>query len=519
MSMFRLLGVCAVALVLSACGGGGGGCKLSVGGLACKESATNIAPVAKATAPAEVVTGSVVTLDASGSSDANQDPLTYNWSWALRPQGSAAALSSTTAVQPTFTADVSGTYVLTLTASDGALQSNAVIVTLTATAANVAPVANAGPAQSVVVGAQVTLDGSGSTDGNLGDVLTYSWTLSRPDGSAAQLDSATSAKPKFTADVAGTYLATLTVSDGKVSSNFSMVRVVVSAANAAPVANAGPAQSVVLGADVTLDGSGSSDANLDVITYSWALVSKPASSTAALDSATAVKPKFKADVAGSYIWALVVNDGKVSSSNLSTVTITASAANAAPVANAGSSQNVITADKVTLSGSGSDANGDTLTYKWYLVSKPAGSAAALTGDTTAAPTFVADLVGTYVAVLVVNDGKVDSAVASTTVTAADVNQAPTAVLTADTQVLTLTPATTATLNGTQSTDPNRDALSYRWAVTTRPATSTAALTDDTGGNAGIKTFKADKTGQYIITLIVSDGKLDSPPVTLLITAN
>ena len=78
--------------------------------------------------------------------------------------------------------------------------------------------ANAGTTQSVAVAAVVALDGSASR-AEVGRTLTYAWTLtSRPAGSSAALSSATAAKPTFTADVAGTYVATLIVSDGRVNS-------------------------------------------------------------------------------------------------------------------------------------------------------------------------------------------------------------------------------------------------------------------------------------------------------------
>ena len=93
-------------------------------------------------------------------------------------------------------------------------------------------------------------------------------------------------------------------------------------ANAAPVANAGTAQNVVVGAAVTLNGSGSSDANGDRLTNSWSLTSRPAGSTAALVGATTVAPTFGADAAGTYVASLVVNDGTVNST-AATVTVTA----------------------------------------------------------------------------------------------------------------------------------------------------------------------------------------------------
>jgi len=92
--------------------------------------------------------------------------------------------------------------------------------------------------------------------------------------------------------------------------------------------------------------------------------------------------------------------------------------NIPPVANAGSIQNVTTGTLVTLDGSASsDANSDPLIYSWTLTSKPAGSTATLTGAATVAPTFTADVAGTYIASLVVSDGAMNSAPATVSIVA------------------------------------------------------------------------------------------------------
>ena len=70
--------------------------------------------------------------------------------------------------------------------------------------------------------------------------------------------------------------------------------------NRRPIANAGGDQTVDVGATVVLDGSGSSDPDLDPLTYDWVLVSKPPTSGAALQNPTSVNPTFVADVAGDY---------------------------------------------------------------------------------------------------------------------------------------------------------------------------------------------------------------------------
>ena len=283
---------------------------------------SNTAPVANAGPAQNVLTGSLVTLNGSGSSDANGDPLSYVWAITSKPAGSTATLSGPTTVSPTFTPDKAGDYTASLTVNDGATSSAAPsTVEITATVGNAAPVANAGPAQSVLTGAVITLDGTASSDAN-GDALTFAWTLTnKPAGSAATLSGATSPRPTFTADVKGSYAVSLIVNDGTVSSAPAAVTIAASNTNAPPVANAGAAQTMITGTTVTLDGSASSDANGDALTYSWSLTSKPAGSATVLSSTTAIKPTFVADVVGAYVAYLVVRDGTVDSAP-SSVTIT-----------------------------------------------------------------------------------------------------------------------------------------------------------------------------------------------------
>jgi|SRR5450830_1008924 len=91
-------------------------------------------------------------------------------------------------------------------------------------------------------------------------------------------------------------------------------------------------------------------------------------------------------------------------------------ANRAPVADAGAAQTVVAGTSIKLAGSGTDADQDIVLYSWTLT-KPAGSSATLLNYHVATPTFFADLPGAYVATLIVNDGKLDSAPSSVTITA------------------------------------------------------------------------------------------------------
>ena len=511
----RVSFVALLTSLLVACGGGGSaGCSAVLGilpGAGCSTT-PNTAPVANAGVTQNVTVGSLVTLDGSGSRDANNQSLTYIWQMTAVPAGSLAALSSTTSAKPTFTADVAGTYMVSLVVNDGKASSTLTTVSVYSSVNNSAPVANAGTNQSITVGSVVNLDGTGSTDANR-DTLTYKWSLSNvPTGSGATLNSSISPNPRFTADMTGTYTAILIVNDGKVDSLSSVVVITASAANSAPVANAGLAQSVKLNDTVTLDGTLSTDANNDFLTYKWALITKPTGSSAVLSSITTSKPTFKADVAGTFVASLIVNDGKVDSPAVAT-TVSVSTANADPIANAGSNQNVTVGTAVTLDGTNSsDANRDQLTYRWVMMSKPTGSTAALTNPTSAKPTFTADLVGSYVISLIVNDGRVDSTTVATTVTASVVNAVPVANAGTNQSVI----LGSVTLDGSASSDANGDAITYKWTLLNKPTNSNAALSSATSAKP---TFTADIAGVYVFSLQVNDGKVDSAVATVSVNAS
>ena len=155
-----------------------------------------------------------------------------------------------------------------------------VLVLPSNTAPNTAPVANAGPDQTVVVGPTVTLDGSHSTDVD-GDALQYQWTLvGRPSGSQAALSDPTLVLPTFVADRPGIYAVQLIVNDGKMNS--APDTVTITTTNTLPVANAGPDQTVFVGTTVHLDGSQSSDVDGDALLFVWSVSRSPSGSRATL---------------------------------------------------------------------------------------------------------------------------------------------------------------------------------------------------------------------------------------------
>lgn len=367
-----------------------------------------------------------------------------------------------------------------------------------------APVANAGPNQTARIGSTVTLDGSGSTNPSGAGTLSYSWVFTaRPAGSASILSNPSSVMPTFVPDAAGNYIITLTVNNGVLSDSAS---VTVSTTGTRPVANAGPNQTVAVGSTVVLNGGASTSVDGRPLTYSWSLTSRPSGSAAALTGATSVSPTLIADKSGTYTAELVVNDGMASAPS----TVTVSTLPVAPVANAGANQVVNINSVVQLNGAGStDANGLPLTYRWSLITLPAGSSAVLSDATAVKPTFTADRPGTYVAQLIVNNGTLDSTAATATVTTNPI-LAPTANAGAN---QTVTQGQTVQLNGSGS-DPQGLSLTYQWSLINRAAGSAATLTGTTTANP---VFIADLPGSYIAQLIVNNGYLNSAPSTVTIS--
>ena len=254
------------------------------------------------------------------------------------------------------------------------------------------------------------------------------------------------------------------------------------------------------------------------LTYQWSLISIPTGSAATLAQPTSPNPYFTADVAGNYVAQLIVNDGFLNSTP-STVTISTS--HSVPVASAGPNQTVTVGVSVQLSGAASyDVDGYPLTYRWSLLSQPTGGTATLSSLTLVNPTLVANVVGAYVAQLIVNDGVYDSPPVTVMITANPPNQPP-VVNAGSNQSITL-PTNTVTLNGTVTDDglPN-NTLIIAWTQMSGPGTvsfssSSTAVTQATFSAAGtyVLQLSANDT-QYTTTsqtTVTVNSPLNQPPV-------
>ncbi len=291
------------------------------------------------------------------------------------------------------------------------------------------------------------------------------------------------------------------------------------AGNNPPMAVAS-AQSTIVdeGDTVSLDGSSSSDPDEDPLSYLWSL-STPAGSSAALSNPTAQSPTFVADVPGVYTATLVVNDGDLDSA-ADSVSVTANAVfvNTPPVADAGPDQQANVGESVVLSGAGSsDIDEDPLTYAWSL-QVPSGSSASLSDSTVAAPTFVADVVGTYLATLVVHDGTDPSAPDTAEVTVVFTGENPPSI--------TSQPNTQGSVGeqyiyDVDAVDPDvGDTLTYSLqlapaGMTINPPSGLISWVPGTTGPADVDVLVTDSTGltaRQIYLVTVNNGEGDEPPV-------
>lgn len=524
-------------LLLSACGGGG--------------DDSPPAPVANAGIDQSVELGSTVTLDGSASSAASGGAITYNWTLPGKPDASVAVLSSSTAARPTFVADKVGAFEADLVVNDGEQGSShdRVVVNVR----NPDPVAVVTKTTyNELIGATVSLDASGSlppTGGNA-STLTYEWTLTdKPAGSSTTLVNADTSIASLYTNVAGTYVVTLVVRYADKVTEPLTVTINASNANTKPVADIGGPYTVARGQPLTLDGSKSSDADGDALSYRWYLYGPTEASGVATIWTTngsaltadngivnynTAKATITPDVVGNWRAYLVVHDG-TSISDFQTVAITVTkpdgAANTPPIAHGWGTPRLAYIEPayisetelntvVFASGNSWDVDANPLTRRFRWISTPSGYTQADL-STAASLGFTPTVAGDYTWEMIVNDGLVDSPPIVRTYTArTGANRAPQAAVTVDKQTILV--GSEAWFDGSTSTDADLDALTYHWKLIDRPDGSTATLepanatradgTVLTGARARVVT---DKAGIYIASLVVKDSHGVSGPLNTL----
>ncbi len=251
-------------------------------------------------------------------SDADGDQLTaVQWRFIAVPAGSTASLANASGLTPGFTPDRAGDYLIELTATDsrGASRSargvvRAIVlppVTITSLIAN--------PGSGTV---PLTVNFTSQAAGGSG-TYTYGWTFGDATTSTAQ-------NPTHTYTPAGSYLATVTATDGQNQSAQRSVTITVNppviVTNQPPQVNAGPNQAITLPALVNLNGAATDDGLPNPpakLTYLWSWDSgptAPAITDPTLPVTTALFP-----TPGTYVLKLTADDGALKGSATVTLTV------------------------------------------------------------------------------------------------------------------------------------------------------------------------------------------------------
>ncbi len=227
----------------------------------------------------------------------------------------------------------------------------------------------------------IRLNGTSSVDPD-GSPITYAWT--QLGGAPVTLTGANTATPSFIATVPaeGAHFSfQLVVNDGTEASLPARVEMKVSNVNQLPVAVATGPSTIAerSAATVTLDGSTSTDADGETLTFTWSQTAGPA---VALSSTTDAAPAFalpEVTADTTFTFELLANDG-IADSAPATVSVVVTNVDRAPTANAGVDVTSPGRVSLQLTATGADAEGDALTFAWTQLS---GTTAVLTNAGTA----------------------------------------------------------------------------------------------------------------------------------------
>ncbi|QTA84038.1 PKD domain-containing protein [Desulfonema magnum] len=461
----------------------------------------------------------IVTLDGSGSYDADDGIISYQW---LQTDGTRVTLSDAAEPRPTFTVPDTGlssewlTFELTVTDRAGMTDTDSVTVNITW--GNRPPVANAGENQTALEGTLVTLNGSESYDMDDG-VASYEWR--QTGGTSITLSNITVTQPTFTAPPVTmngeTLIFVLEVTDKSGITDTDEVYINITNEDHPPVADAGQDQNAKQGDTVTLDGSGSSDTDGVLASYFW---KQRSGALVTLSDATSGMPSFVVLDSGvndtSLIFDLTVTDDDgLQDTDSVTVNIIISE-NQAPAADAGNPQTVKEKTLVMLDASNShDPDGVLASYLWKQRS---GTLVTLSDATSGQPTFIAPDVGAGVTLLfelTVTDDEGLKNTDSVTVTVTDDKNLPPVADAGPSR--TVQEGTTVMLDASNSRDTDGIIASYFWKQT--PGAS-VSLSDTTSGQP---TFIAPNIGPSDVTLVfeltvTDDGGLKSTDsVTVTVT--
>ena len=237
---------------------------------------------------------------------------------------------------------------------------------------NKPPIAVAGPDQVITLPTDsISLDGRTSSDPD-GSINSYLWTKISGPSSFTIIKPSDSAT-KVRGLVKGVYVFELKVIDNGGLSAKDTVKITVNYAtsqNHPPVANAGTDQTITLPINtITLNGSGSSDPDNNIVSFIWTKISGPSSNS--ITNANAAHTQVSNLVEGIYQFELKVTDAGGLFSKDTVRVIVNSSTTTTPIANAGSDIIItLPLDSVYLSMGTYEPQ---TTYQWSQISGPSTS--------------------------------------------------------------------------------------------------------------------------------------------------
>jgi hypothetical protein len=452
---------------------------------------TNTIPVANAGNDQTVEEGTTVHLDGSASSDADNDALQYHW---YAPEG--IALSSSTSATPSFTApqvenQTNLTFILVV--NDGKVNSaedRIVVTILNRTELSVSDnTVDLGAANNSTATTDLYCNTAWNASSN------RDWlTVSPPSGNVNHLLTFTAqANPNYTART-----ATVTITADGLTVTVTVIQQ--GRANIAPVANAGNNQTVNEGETVQLDGSASSDADGNALTYRW---TAPEGIT--LSSNTAARPTFTApqvDRNTDYNFTLVVNDGSTNSpEDLVVITIAnkVELSVSTHAVSVGAEEN-LSASVQLQSNSSWEAGSD---HNWLSVNPTTGNGnqqLTLTAQpnsllTSRSASVTVTAAGLSETITITQQGKANSAPVANAGNDQTVHEGE-----------------TVQLDGSASFDADGNVLTYHWT-----APEGITLSSTTNSKPTFTAPQVDRNTAYTLTLAVNDGQEDSPADMVTIT--
>ena len=419
----------------------------------------NAPPVADAGQEQRAAVGETVTLDASASADPDGKLVRLHWDFG------DGAVGEGVRVQHAYSAP--GDYRVALTVDDDAGVGNSRASGRTRVRVNAPPVPVARGPDRGAVGQPLTFDGGGSTDPD-GQLVEYHWAFG--DGQEA-----VGARLEHAYSAPGRYEVSLRVRDDSGTGSDLAETGIQVVVNDPPLADAGQDRWVTA-SEVQFDGGASRDPDGRIVAWRWEFGDGTRG-----DGRTAnhVYP-----APGVYPVTLTVSDDSGTASATAQARVQVRI-NARPIADAGPDRLVAPGQEIRFDGSASaDPDGKVVDYRWDF-----GDGGSATG---VAVTHAYARPGRYQVRLQVRDDSGHPEAVGYADAIVRVDAQPSAVAGPDRLVA---PGDELTLDGSVSSDPDGDRLTYRWDFSDGQESRDAAVVRRSFAESGV----------YTATLEVDDG--------------